>query len=442
MQTIHMPLNTWNLKLVNIQRTAREHRWDLSTMLLTPGINTTEEADLADLVRIPANSKSRFNMEEHFSSHLQIKHCNSFLGSVGINRDLTEQISFFKKADQDQDYHPPAMQAPLIPQNPEELAADLFQCTTSQDCTYTVEDKDPSILWRMKNIRIFAFWYKLMSGSPDRWEVQDIPDDTILKNYRGILDSILPRSLVGKSNAFSMVHVPYAYFTIKLKCFRNVTQLCCNKLVPGTTLPPEQLPPNAPHPAYSCKKPGHSCLRNIISFKKLPGRAAFKRIGRVFMRVVEFAVPGYGIRDLSRGKDIIETDLSQQFKRSPDSRHGCVRCGQHMKTPTLHTADAGQAYEMISPSRISRALRIIFRSTQILSRSNDPTVSCMHTPKAKTRFGGWIRDRLYDRSVYFPSKISHCVKSLIQLRWYKFGNRYLYQISGIPTGGPIFWCCS
>ena len=57
--------------------------------------------------------------------------------------------------------------------------------------------------------------------------------------------------------------------------------------------------------------------------------------------------------------------MSKQFKRSSCSSFGCVKCGKHMNAPTLYTADAGQAYEMIKPHRIERAFRIIFRTIQI-----------------------------------------------------------------------------
>ena len=53
-------------------------------------------------------------------------------------------------------------------------------------------------------------------------------------------------------------------------------------------------------------------MRNIMSFKKIPGRAAFKRVGRAFSYGLRMVAPGYGIRDLSRGKKIIETEVVKQ----------------------------------------------------------------------------------------------------------------------------------
>ena len=92
---------------------------------------------------------------------------------------------------------------------------------------------------------------------------------------------------------------------------------------------------------------------------------------------------------------------------------------------------------MIKPARIERAFRIIFKSIQIITGRRGPALSCMHTTKSKARFGGWIRDTLSDRRVFSLSKVSSCMRALLELRWYKFGDKYLVQVSGIPIGGPV-----
>ena len=210
---------------------------------------------------------------------------------------------------------PPPELAPFHSEPPEQQTCGLYQCTTAVDHTFTVEDKDPSVLWQMGSTCLFSYWFYLMTHAPERWEVQAISKETVLKNYRGILDTILPKSLIGVSNAFSSVHIPYAYFTVKYKCFKAAAQQCCGALIPAQPTTKTQPQSHTPHPAHTCNKTGHSCLRNIISFKKVPGRAAFKRVGRAFMHVVREAAPGYGIRDLSKGKKIIERNVGRQLKR-------------------------------------------------------------------------------------------------------------------------------
>lgn len=67
--------------------------------------------------------------------------------------------------------------------------------------------------------------------------------------------------------------------------------------------------------SHSCVKAGHSCLRNIMSFCKVPGRKTFKRVGRAFSSGLASSAPGYSIWDLSRGKELIEAELKKQLPR-------------------------------------------------------------------------------------------------------------------------------
>ena len=131
------------------------------------------------------------------------------------------------------------------------------------------------------------------------------------------MNSILPKTLIGRDHAFSTKHIPYAYFTIKFKCFKGAAQQCCNTLIPGTPSPTTDPKAYSPHPAHTCPKKGHSGLRNIMSFKKVPGRAAFKRVGRSFMYGVRQAVPGYGMSDLCKGKHFLDQAIKKQSPRPP-----------------------------------------------------------------------------------------------------------------------------
>lgn len=57
--------------------------------------------------------------------------------------------------------------------------------------------------------------------------------------------------------------------------------------------------------------------------------------------------------------------------------------------------------------------------------------------KGQNQFGGWLKDILHDRTVFYLSKVASCVRDLLSLRVYRFGNKSLAQLSGIPIGGPI-----
>ena len=139
----------------------------------------------------------------------------------------------------------------------------------------------------------------------------------------------------------------------KYKCFIDAPQKLCAEIVPPQPTTPAS-PSTSGMLSHTCRKIGHSCLRNIISFRTIPGRTTFRRIGRAFMYGLTAVCPGYGIRDLSRGKDIILEHLSKQLpRRSPCPC--CLRCGTLLREPILFAADAGQAFEMIKLTRIEHA---------------------------------------------------------------------------------------
>ena len=155
------------------------------------------------------------------------------------------------------------------------------------------------------------------------------------------------------------------------------------------------------------------------------------------MSCVSTTMGGLGIWGLSKGKHILSAAIEKQYPRPLDREHYCIQCGDLMSRPTLYTGDAGQAYEMIQPSRVERAFRMVFKAVQITTKKENPTISCQHTTKVRTCFGGRVRGRLGDRTILLLSKIAHCMRSLVKLRWYKFGNAYLWQKAGIPIGGPV-----
>ena len=126
---ISLPMTSCNLKLVNIQKSARNHTWDLHAMIAEHTSHDNpdlSEENLDDLVRCPANRKSRFDLEEYDAAAQQRQHCNLFLHSTGVNRDLVEPPDKLRSATSTDPYRPPAQQAPAITQQPEDLAAGLY----------------------------------------------------------------------------------------------------------------------------------------------------------------------------------------------------------------------------------------------------------------------------------------------------------------------------
>ena len=80
---------------------------------------------------------------------------------------------------------------------------------------FTVEDKDPSVLWQINTDKIFNLWYTLLEKQTNRWMICDYTDEDIVNRHRAILDNILPRNLLRRTHSFAIENVPYAYYTVK-----------------------------------------------------------------------------------------------------------------------------------------------------------------------------------------------------------------------------------
>ena len=79
------------------------------------------------------------------------------------------------------DYVTPPETQHCIRQPPELLAADLYRCTGAKGETYTIEDKDPSVLWRLNSTNILDYWHGLSKQRPDRWAVAGHPEEQVLQ---------------------------------------------------------------------------------------------------------------------------------------------------------------------------------------------------------------------------------------------------------------------
>ena len=58
----------------------------------------------------------------------------------------------------------------------------------------TVEDKDPSVLWAQTQRGVFVRWINMLLPQP-RWKFVNLKPEEVLKKYRDLLNTCLPRSL-------------------------------------------------------------------------------------------------------------------------------------------------------------------------------------------------------------------------------------------------------
>ena len=139
----------------------------------------------------------------------------------------------------------------------------------NRDLVITCEDKDNNILWAQIGPAMMHRWVNMLTHDHDRWQIIDSTTYDVLGHYFNAFNRSLPRFMFGKDWYFQLHNVPIIYQTVKHKCHSNDHNIVSfqGRLWPVQTI-------------RTCEKPGHSCVRNVVSFAKFPGRDAFKAVGR------------------------------------------------------------------------------------------------------------------------------------------------------------------
>ena len=281
----------------------------------------------------------------------------------------------------------------------------------------TVEDKDPNILWVMAPFYLMVRWIYLLSRVPHRWRILHVPKSQVVSWYRMLLDFTIPKKLFRGRSQFSYANLPYAYPTIKLKCW-------------------------TPSGVHRCQDPRHSCFRNICSFVRLPGRRVYRQLGRGLQHVMQYLTPGWGLRDMSQAFPLLvdrASWLKRPTRRQATGCYHCERCGREMSYPTLLVADAGQAYEDLDTSAIYTAVQELFERVPEVTKTH--TVTITNTEKGyDTRWVGDYKIPHNDRTILSMSSMRRAVYGFLGMRIFRLGDVFLEQLQGIPIGGPLSGC--
>ena len=82
------------------------------------------------------------------------------MNDIGLNYDLIHMgQQNTRHAECGNSYQRPPSAFQHIPNNPENLRGGLFRASTDKLSIYTVEHKDPSVLWRLSSDAVFTLWW-------------------------------------------------------------------------------------------------------------------------------------------------------------------------------------------------------------------------------------------------------------------------------------------
>jgi hypothetical protein len=133
----------------------------------------------------------------------------------------------------------------------------------------------------------------------------------------------------------------YMYMNLKAKCFAHER---------GRT----------------CQKPGHSCLRKVVSWCSHPAVDYYCWLARGAQTLVAAWGRGHDVSSLKTAATELRTKVAALSGPAFDGEEGaygqapgtacCARCKARMSCPAVVVADAAQMYEEVPPSRVRSGL--------------------------------------------------------------------------------------
>ena len=398
---------SWGAELVNVQKISRE--MDYSFLLGIDASSLQSISAGSDMLRLPFNSRQTVPQDWSLATRDQNQHCTRWASDLGRRIALRARPCWCYSWPAASEIDTSAAAAHAEQQY-------IHAGLSYQEPVVTVEDKDPSVLWVCESQQLFGRWLYMLSTQP-RWAIHRLDVAALVTFYRNLLDTCLPRSMLPANMAFSRRHLPYAYPTIKRKCYNGT---------PGEG------------PMKTCQKPQHSCMRNIVSFIRLPGRATFKAVGRGLRHLLHHHSKGWFVRSMDTAHHELKTSYDATLPRPLNGRPYvvCVWCGAKMYTPGACTADAGQAFEVLEVDKVLNTTTKLFERAG-LKGGRDTTVTVITHRTHLAHDGGRVMTHNPGRVVFWLSRLAKCTRALLAMRFYVIGNLMLEQVRGIPIGGPI-----
>ena len=299
---------------------------------------------------------------------------------------------------------------------PSELYANYSMMFPRSVSTHVLvqEDKDKHAAWSMP-IPVYEKWcFWMFRQDSLHWQPVHDPAQTVCEEYRQQHLRALPPHLkrFASRERWRDFSLPYAYCTLKAKCFDTGDANACA--------------------AHVCTKAGHSCFRRIISWHMHPAKHMYKGAGRAILGVIAELSVGFETTSLfSAVKD---------FKLAVDklscASDMCVRCSSPKPRLSVCVCDAAQMFEELEPCRVREAVAYLIERVQC----KHPSAKGIAVARSR-RLHTWIATndfRLRSASTVWTWSDILCVLDLVlQQRVIRLGKALFRQVIGAPIGGQL-----
>ena len=276
------------------------------------------------------------------------------------------------------------------------------------------EDKDKNAAWVMP-ILVYEKWcFWLFRQDTVHWTPVFACARAVCEEYRQLHLQVLPVHLRrwASKRRWEGFELPYAYCTLKAKCFAVQDVDGCTEHV--------------------CQKPGHSCFRRIISWRSHPARNMYKGVGRALLGLISLLGVGFETANLFSAVEDFRAAVS---KLACDSLV-CVRCCSPKPLLSICVCDAAQMYEELHPEKIREAVAfLISRIRQLKPEAKGIAVAKskrLHTRLTFSDFG-----YKSNCTVWTWSDISVVLDLALQQPIVRLGKALFRQDLGAPIGGHL-----
>lgn len=204
--------------------------------------------------------------------------------------------------------------------------------------------------------------------------------------------------------------LPYMYVTIKQKCWSGNLRVC--------------------------KKPGHSCVRKIVSYSMWPARATWRSIHRAWDTILKHCGNTCDAWSLQDASLKLRGNIAMLV---PNPNNRCRRCKVYFSSVSGVVADAGQFFEKVNRTEaIAEAQELL----HIFTRSTKQTFVTVESQRKRIGWFGAPRFlHSYKRRTWsvedllraFCAAMSVCLVSVCQA---------VFEMDGLPIGGLMSKCAA
>ena len=208
------------------------------------------------------------------------------------------------------------------------------------------DDKARTMAWDVSEQDYLMAGLEQMAPDTTHWKMVPDSPESVAELYEGL------HSLVGRKERVHLSRkkgwtgsiVPYTYCTIKSKCHDQ----------------------SAMRRGRTCQKPGHSCMRKIISWWHHPARPQLRAAGRAAAAWIECLRMSWECASMKTSCSDLRRLWCRACRTAGDDccRSHCRLCEKVLHSPTVYTADAAQFYEEVRGSDILDTLQLLLQYSE------------------------------------------------------------------------------